>query len=138
MIIDYNKALSQEVKEKLLKESRSIRSKYPEKTPVIVRTRNKKLKLERQKFLIPNDLTVSQLMYVIRKRVELKKESAIFMLVNDLMPPSTQLISQLYQDQHDKDTEMLFVEIAMENTFGALDKCNGQCECECECDCGCC
>ena len=134
--------LSQEVKEKLLKESRSIRSKYPEKTPVIVRTKNKKLKLDRQKFLIPNDLTVSQFMYVIRKRVELKKESAIFMLVNDLMPPSSQLMSQLYQDQHDKDTEMLFAEIAMENTFGAHDcnckcECCGCCECECECNCKC-
>jgi GABA(A) receptor-associated protein len=110
--------LSEEDTEKLLKESRSIKSRYPEKIPVIVNTKNKKLKMDRQKFLIPNDLTVSQFIYVIRKRIELKKESAIFMLVNDMMPASSQTMEQLYNEQMDTNTEMLFVDIAMENTFG--------------------
>ena len=38
------------------------------------------------RYLVPADLTVGQFVYVIRKRIKLEPEKAIFIFVNDVVP----------------------------------------------------
>lgn len=44
--------------------------------------------IDKKKYLIPHDLSVGQFMYVIRKRIKIGPEKAIFVFVNKgILPP---------------------------------------------------
>ena len=51
-------------------ESQKIRSRYPDRIPVIVeRAENSNIEnIDKRKYLVPNDITVAQFMWIIRKR----------------------------------------------------------------------
>lgn len=66
---------------------------------------------------MPVDLTVGQFVYVIRKRIKLPSEKAIFIFVNDILPPTAALISTIYEE-HKDDDGFLYVLYSGENTFG--------------------
>jgi len=53
--------------------------------------------------LAPDDLTVGQLLYVIRRRIKLPPEKALYFFVHGQMPTSSELVAVLYQQQHDPD-----------------------------------
>ena len=40
------------------------------------------------RYLVPADLTVGQFVYVIRKRIKLSAEKAIFIFVDNVLPPT--------------------------------------------------
>ena len=40
------------------------------------------------RYLVPADLTVGQFVYVIRKRIKLPPEKAIFVFINNYLPPT--------------------------------------------------
>lgn len=40
------------------------------------------------RYLVPGDLTVGQFVYVIRKRIKVSPEKAIFMFVKNVLPPT--------------------------------------------------
>ena len=40
------------------------------------------------RYLVPSDLTVGQFVYVIRKRIKVSPEKAIFMFVQNVLPPT--------------------------------------------------
>ena len=64
-----------------------IMLKYPDRIPVIVElVKGSKLNLDKNKFLVPNDLTVGQFMYVIRTRIHVDPDEAIFLFVNNTIP----------------------------------------------------
>ena len=44
------------------------------------------------------DLTVGQFVYVIRKRIKLAPEKAIFIFVDEVLPPTAQLMSAIYEE----------------------------------------
>lgn len=44
--------------------------------------------IDKKKYLVPADLTVGQFVYVIRKRIKLAPEKAIFIFVNNTLPPT--------------------------------------------------
>lgn len=52
---------------------------------------------------VPSDLTIGQFVYVIRKRIKLSPEKAIFIFVNDVIPPSSALLSEVYKEHVDED-----------------------------------
>ena len=41
-----------------------------------------------RRYLVPADLTVGQFVYVIRKRIRVSPEQAIFMFVRNVLPPT--------------------------------------------------
>jgi hypothetical protein len=49
------------------------------------------------------DLTVGQFVYVIRKRIKLAPEKAIFIFVDDILPPTAALMSSIYEEHKDED-----------------------------------
>jgi GABA(A) receptor-associated protein len=100
-------------------EADRIREKYPNRIPVICeRVLNSNIPdIEKIKYLLPTDLTVGQFIYVIRRRVKLSPEKAMFIFVNNILPPSSMLMTELYEQQKNKDG-FLYVAYAGENTFG--------------------
>ena len=52
-----------------------------------------------------------------RKRIKLEPEKAIFIYVNNILPPTSSLISSIYEEHKAKD-EFLWISYSGENTFG--------------------
>ncbi|KAE8952758.1 hypothetical protein PR001_g33157, partial [Phytophthora rubi] len=73
--------------------------------------------IDKKKYLVPADLTVGQFVYVIRKRIKLSPEKAIFVFINNVLPPTAALMSNIYKEQKDSDG-FLYVTYSGENTFG--------------------
>jgi GABA(A) receptor-associated protein len=53
--------------------------------------------LDKKKYLVPSDLTVGQFYFLIRKRIHLRPEDALFFFVNNVIPPTSATMGALYQ-----------------------------------------
>lgn len=73
--------------------------------------------IDKKKYLVPSDLTVGQFQYVIRKRIKLAPEKALFIFVSNSIPPTASLMSTVYEEQKDDDG-FLYVQYSGESTFG--------------------
>nr|GMC80729.1 autophagy-related protein 8F [Ipomoea batatas] len=73
--------------------------------------------IDKRKFLVPSDLTVGQFVFVIRKRIQLSSEKAIFIFVDNVLPTTGALMSAIYEEKKDEDG-FLYVTYSGENTFG--------------------
>lgn len=106
--------------EKRKDEAARIRAKYPYRIPVIVQKRDgaEIQDIDKNKYLVPNDITVGQFLYVIRKRIRLDPEQAIYIFVNNMLPPTSTLMSVLYQEQKDADG-FLYAIYSGESMFGS-------------------
>ncbi|TXT09118.1 hypothetical protein VHUM_02592 [Vanrija humicola] len=101
-------------------EAERIRQKYSDRIPVICEKVEKSdiPTIDKKKYLVPADLTVGQFVYVIRsKRIKLSPEKAIFIFVDDILPPTAALMSAIYEE-HNNHTGFLYILYASENTFG--------------------
>ncbi|KAJ1822116.1 ubiquitin-like protein atg8 [Coemansia sp. RSA 2671] len=107
--------------EKRKAEAERIRQKYPDRIPVICEKVEKSdiQTIDKKKYLVPSDLTVGQFVYVIRKRIKLSPEKAIFIFVNEILPPTAALMSGVYEEHKDPDG-FLYITYSGENTFGSL------------------
>jgi GABA(A) receptor-associated protein len=105
--------------EKRKAEANRIRSKYPDRIPVIVERAEKSdiADIDKKKYLVPSDLTIGQFVYVIRKRIKLTPEKAIFIFVNNTLPPTAAMVSQIYKEHQDEDG-FLYCTYSGESTFG--------------------
>ena len=103
------------------KESSSLLKKYPERVPVIIERSKNSIHLtiiDKNKFLVPKELTMSQLLWVIRKRMNIRKEQAVFLLSESgKVFSGTEHISSVYENNKDLDG-LLYLRYANENTFG--------------------
>ena len=65
-------------------EAQKILEKYPDRIPIICEKdpKSKMKDIDKTKYLVPSDLTLSQFTYIVRKRLQLDKNSALFILVN--------------------------------------------------------
>ncbi|KAG5561342.1 hypothetical protein RHGRI_004390 [Rhododendron griersonianum] len=102
-------------------ESGRIREKYADRIPVIVEKaeRSDIPDIDKKKYLVPADLTVGQFVYVVRKRINLSAEKAIFVFVKNTLPPTAALMSAIYKENKDEDG-FLYMTYSGENTFGSL------------------
>ena len=102
-------------------ESQRIMQTYPGRIPIVCE-KNERSKntpnIDKTKYLLPPDLTVGQFMYVIRKRLTLNPTNAIFLFVNNCIPPSSIAVSELYEMYKDQDGFLYFV-YSSENVFGS-------------------
>ncbi|XP_062077696.1 autophagy-related protein 8C isoform X1 [Humulus lupulus] len=69
------------------------------------------------RYLVPADLTVGQFVYVVRKRIKLSAEKAIFIFVKNILPPTAAMMSAIYEENKDEDG-FLYMTYSGENTFG--------------------
>jgi GABA(A) receptor-associated protein len=108
-----------------------IRDKYPDRVPVIVQRSSRAAAasfpdVDKRKYLVPCDLTLGQFVAVIRRRIKLAPEQAIFVFVGRVLPPAAALMSSVYEDHRDEDG-FLYLTYSGENTFGGccVDGCVG-------------
>ena len=99
-----------------------IRNEFPDKIPIICEKdpNPKDLKdIGKNKYLVPNDLTVAQFMFMIRRRIEMDKEKALFLLVNGkkVISGDTNL-NDIYERYKDKDDGFLYIVYTNELIWG--------------------
>merc|ERR1712233_72228 len=105
--------------EKRRAEGEKIRRKYPDRVPVIVEKSPKARigDLDKKKYLVPSDLTVGQFYFLIRKRISLRPEDALFFFVNNVIPPTSATMGSLYQEHHEEDF-FLYIAYSDESVYG--------------------
>lgn len=77
--------------------------------------------IDKKKYLVPADLTVGQFVYVIRKRIKLSPEKAIFIFVDEVLPPTAALMSSIYEEHKDEDG-FLYITYVLLHTFEMVIK----------------
>ena len=106
--------------EKRKNESNKIKIKYPHRVPIICEPGPHCTLpiIDKKKYLVPTDLTMGQFLYVIRKRIHLSPELALFVFIgNNTIPSSSFLIGTIYENHKDEDG-FLYITYSGENTFG--------------------
>jgi GABA(A) receptor-associated protein len=107
--------------DKRFEESSRIVNKYKTKKPVIVEKKKYQKNvpdIDRSKFLVPDDLSMAEFMYVIRKRIKITPDKSIFLFVGDgTLVPSSLTIGQVYSESKDMDG-FLYIKYCGESTFG--------------------
>ncbi|ONH66288.1 Autophagy-related protein 8 [Cyberlindnera fabianii] len=108
--------------EKRKAEAQKILQRFDNRIPIICERAEKSNlpEIDKKKYLVPYDLTIGQLVYVIRKRINLPPEKAIFIFVNDILPPTAATVSSIYEEHKDEDG-FLYVLYSSENTFGQVE-----------------
>eukprot|EP00956_Cyclotella_meneghiniana_P041361 scaffold224155_cov66-Cyclotella_meneghiniana.AAC.3 len=114
--------------EKRTSEAERIRSKYPDRVPVICEKADRSdiPDIDKKKYLVPADLTVGQFHYVIRKRIQLAPEKALFLFCSNTIPPNAALMSTVYEEQKDEDG-FLYVQYSGEVSPWTIDGFNVLC-----------
>lgn len=108
-------------------ESAKIREKYPGKLPVIVTKAPSEKNLQeckKIKYLFPGTLTIGQVLYVIRKHVQVSSEVGLYIFVGDShsLPPVAELVLSIY-NQYKSEDGFLYITYSGESTFGSLPRC---------------
>lgn len=113
-------------------ESKKVLEKYPSRKPIIVekqpalpnpfgrgkeKEKTKEVWLTKRKYLVPDDLTIGQFMYVLRKRMHLRPEESIFIFIRNTTPQNNTLICELYDNFKDEDG-FLYLYYSFESVFG--------------------
>ena len=73
--------------------------------------------LDKNKYLVPTDITVGQLAYIIRKRIHLCSAAAMFLMVNNTMLPTTSTVGEI-ENKHVNEDGFLYIHYTTENCFG--------------------
>ena len=104
-----------------IKESNRILTKYPDRIPVICEKNvNASIDcptIDKNKYLISRDTTVGQFIYVIRKRLSLQSNKALFLFIGNMIPSTTNNLLTLYARYKEADN-FLYINYSFENTFG--------------------
>ena len=99
--------------------AKKLRQKYPDRIPVVISNVDNRVTLRKHKFLVPLDLTVGQLVYIIRRHAEkIQQSDALFIFVSkkQVIPPTSELIRNLYEEYNSDGFVKL--DVSLENTFG--------------------
>ena len=103
-----------------IREAHDIISKYPSRVPIIVE-KSRQAKdipdIDKTKFLCPDSFTVGQFIYIIRRRLILPPEKALFVFINNILPLQSQFMKEIYSQHRDMDG-FLYITYTGESTFG--------------------
>ncbi|XP_030621364.1 microtubule-associated proteins 1A/1B light chain 3C [Chanos chanos] len=99
----------------------SIRSKFPNKLPVIVERyiREKQLPLlDKTKFLVPFELTMGQFLSLLRSKINLEATQALYLLISERsMSCMSASMGEVYSQYKDPDG-FLYMTYASQDMFG--------------------
>ena len=99
-------------------ESFRILQEYPNRIPIICERINNQIpELSRKKYLVPDDLIMSNFMFVIRKRLTLAPEVSIYLFVSKKIVPSSMVMGDIYNKYKSEDG-FLYIHHSGESTFG--------------------
>ena len=76
-------------------ESSDVLQKYNDRIPIVCEKKSNDKNtpdLDKHKYLVPNDLTIGQFIYVIRKRIKLSPDEGIFVFIGNTIPATSQFL----------------------------------------------
>jgi GABA(A) receptor-associated protein len=74
--------------------------------------------IDKKKYLVPNDLSLGQFIFVIRKRLKLPANEAIYIFTSTgIIPTTSQQMIDIYRQHKDQDG-FLYLTYSGENVFG--------------------
>jgi len=101
-----------------------ILHKYPGRIPIYIEAASQAVDdLDKHKYLVPRDLSMGQFIFMVRKRLTLNPNMAIFVfVVNEANPQgilanTSTMIGELYNDYAETDG-LLYMVYNIENTYG--------------------
>ncbi|NWT63042.1 GBRAP protein, partial [Erythrocercus mccallii] len=101
-------------------EGEKIRKKYPDRVPGAGESRAAAGRISAISvgfgFFI-FCFAVGQFYFLIRKRIHLRAEDALFFFVNNVIPPTSATMGQLYQEHHEEDF-FLYIAYSDESVYG--------------------
>jgi len=105
--------------EKNISESNRLINKYPDRIPVIVGKAKGCIlnNIDKTRFLVPRELTIGQFITIIRKRIKLEPDKAIFIFINNILPPTGFRIGSVYEEMKHGDG-FLYIYYNGESIFG--------------------
>jgi GABA(A) receptor-associated protein len=107
--------------EKRKEECTRVLQKFPDRIPVIIEkdTRCRSLfQLSKTKYLIPKELNINQLLFVLRKRIKLNHTESLFLFLEDnTLVPSSYNLEDVYQNNKSPDG-FLYLTVTQQETFG--------------------
>jgi hypothetical protein len=100
-------------------EYNKIKSKYPNKIPIIVNIskNSRNIILNKNKYLCEKDTNMSILINIIRKNIDIDKSNALFFTINNNLYNSQVSIGEIYKSNKNEDG-FLYIVCSCENTFG--------------------
>ena len=108
----------------MYKLSYNLIKNYPDCVPVIIRkSLNDKIlqDIDKERYLIPKNLKVSEIYLIIRKKITIDSKHAIFIFVKshlgDVLVPVGSNVLEIY-DLYKNDDGILYIIYTTENTFG--------------------
>ena len=100
------------------KEALNMTNKYTDRVPIIVEPKNNRIaQIDKRKYMVPKDLLFGQLIYVIRTRMRLSKDAALFVFAGSQIILASSIVGDVYEKFKDEDG-FLYVVYDFENIFG--------------------
>lgn len=100
---------------------KELKRKYKDKIPIILYRISNNYGdiplIDKNKFLVDSATTIGQFMYVIRKRMGIRSEVAMYIFCNNRLPVVSMSVGQLYETDKDEDG-FLYLEYSGMETFG--------------------
>jgi microtubule-associated protein 1 light chain len=100
----------------------ALRNKFPTKIPIIIKRYAKELQLpnlDKCKFLVPQEITMSQFQTIIRNKLQLGPNHALDLLVNNRSMLSLSLTLAEVYSAHAGPDGFLYVTYASQEVFGS-------------------
>ena len=96
----------------------SMLKKYPNRIPLIIKTQNTNIaQLKKSKYMVPNNMKIGNILHLIRTKIGLKSEEALFLFSNNTLLQTSLPINEAYKLYASKD-KILYIDYNIENTFG--------------------
>ena len=113
------KSLSEEFTlEERKKDADKVIKKYPERIPVIVEPVTKDIiEIDKKKYIVSKDMTFGQLIFIVRKRMNVDSSIALFFTVNSNLITGSSDLGTIYEENKNEDN-FLYIKYTTENTFG--------------------
>lgn len=97
-----------------------LKNTHPDRVPVILHKAvncNDIISTIKSKYLVPKNYSLGQFIFVIRKRLRLASDKALFVFVDNVLPPTGALFEYIYAEYADNDG-FLYMTYSGENAFG--------------------
>jgi GABA(A) receptor-associated protein len=112
---------SSQKKDKLKESVKKILDKYDDRVPIFVfksRRDNALNNIDKNKYIVPTNLTAGDLLNIIRKKLDINQEVSICLFINDkIMVSNSEKIGVLYEEYKNEDN-LLNIYYCGENSFG--------------------
>ena len=126
MIPDYSKTeFTQDEKNLMQRQSQIIRNKYPNKIPILLRIKSKILTAEKYKYLVPDNLTMSEIITGITIRLSNINSKTLIFCISTLKDQDTIIsddihkmkLQDIYTKYKDPEIDTLILSVSRNTLF---------------------